>query len=553
MPASSRPGGRRTGRPADDGFSDVLSAVAGTSGPAGPRPSPAGKAPKDGCDAAAGSPLSTGTAVSGRPSATRSAGRTAAIDPAARNEALPGPSPADGGAVVAAESAEAQPPGAPMATPPALVDVALPGADAQLTGVAVGVLTAPFAAGSSAAVSLGREVAAVAPATIPAALAGSVQAPGNGMPDVAGAAASPFGAGRSVAVGPSADAAGITGGTGMGQVDGLPADQRAAAQPADAELTGVAATRPDQTAGTSAGTSASMPGQSAPSAEVPVPVQTAATAIPGGSPASGAKASDALPTAAQAMAADAVGTTPQQQELSYPAAAQVAADVPADPSGADSPVTAAAGSTVPATEVSSNGPASAGAPVPAPAAVMSDSGGAAASVPGSQTAAAPAAPAASTNQAPTAVPQPVDRTPAQQMVMSVAPMRRAADGSYALSLQLHPADLGAVQVQMEMRAGTVSLQLQVENGAARELVRESLPQLRAELAASGLTAGSIDVRDDSRQGADQRSAFDPAPGGDGRQRRNQSSASNGGTDRGPAVPVSSTTRGSADRTLDIRL
>jgi flagellar hook-length control protein FliK len=86
----------------------------------------------------------------------------------------------------------------------------------------------------------------------------------------------------------------------------------------------------------------------------------------------------------------------------------------------------------------------------------------------------------------------------------------AARGSDAgavqrLTVHLHPADLGAVQVIATMDDGTVSLQLLAGSSATREALRASLGVLRSDLAAAGLDGTRLDVSDQppSQQGTAQ--------------------------------------------------
>jgi flagellar hook-length control protein FliK len=88
----------------------------------------------------------------------------------------------------------------------------------------------------------------------------------------------------------------------------------------------------------------------------------------------------------------------------------------------------------------------------------------------------------------------------------VAAARESEAGTVQrLTLHLHPADLGAVQVVATMDDGTVSLQLLAGNPATREALRASLGVLRSDLAAAGLDGTRLDVSDQppSQQGAPQ--------------------------------------------------
>jgi flagellar hook-length control protein FliK len=83
-----------------------------------------------------------------------------------------------------------------------------------------------------------------------------------------------------------------------------------------------------------------------------------------------------------------------------------------------------------------------------------------------------------------------------------------------LTLHLHPADLGSVQVVATLDDGTVSLQLAAGNPTTREALRASLSTLRSDLAAAGLDGARLDVSDQppsSHHGP----THQPGTGGDG--------------------------------------
>jgi len=67
------------------------------------------------------------------------------------------------------------------------------------------------------------------------------------------------------------------------------------------------------------------------------------------------------------------------------------------------------------------------------------------------------------------------------------------DGSYGVQLRLHPEDLGAVQVNVDVRHGEISIRLHATNEAARDALRSGLSDLRQQLEDQGLRAGSMEV------------------------------------------------------------
>jgi flagellar hook-length control protein FliK len=99
------------------------------------------------------------------------------------------------------------------------------------------------------------------------------------------------------------------------------------------------------------------------------------------------------------------------------------------------------------------------------------------------------APAGAPAPAPAAVPVPVQ----QQVFAAVGPLLREDDGSYAVQLQLHPHDLGAVQVTVDVRHGEISVQLHSPDPAAQDALRDGLSDLRRQLEDQGLRTGSMEV------------------------------------------------------------
>lgn len=80
-----------------------------------------------------------------------------------------------------------------------------------------------------------------------------------------------------------------------------------------------------------------------------------------------------------------------------------------------------------------------------------------------------------------------------QVVNVITPLRQAPNGAYRLTLQLHPEDLGPVQLHVELRDDHVSLVMEADTESAQEILRNSLPELRNELEAGGLRAEDLDV------------------------------------------------------------
>jgi flagellar hook-length control protein FliK len=89
---------------------------------------------------------------------------------------------------------------------------------------------------------------------------------------------------------------------------------------------------------------------------------------------------------------------------------------------------------------------------------------------------------------------------AAQIAMHIAPLRLEADGVHRLTVHLHPADLGPVQVVAEIRNGDVSLQLSGSTDAGTAALRDALDDLRRELTDAGFGNCELDLRQgDARQ------------------------------------------------------
>jgi len=96
----------------------------------------------------------------------------------------------------------------------------------------------------------------------------------------------------------------------------------------------------------------------------------------------------------------------------------------------------------------------------------------------------------STTSAPAAVPF---EAPHEQVYAAVSPLVRGEDGSYDVELHLRPRDLGAVQVNVTVHHGEVSISMNAADPAARDALRQGLSDLRQQLEGQGLRAGSMEV------------------------------------------------------------
>jgi flagellar hook-length control protein FliK len=81
------------------------------------------------------------------------------------------------------------------------------------------------------------------------------------------------------------------------------------------------------------------------------------------------------------------------------------------------------------------------------------------------------------------------------IVTAVLPLVQRGDGSYHVAVRLHPEELGAVDVDVELRGGEINLRLRTETVAGRDAIRLALPMLRSELEAAGVQTGTFDLGD----------------------------------------------------------
>jgi flagellar hook-length control protein FliK len=83
--------------------------------------------------------------------------------------------------------------------------------------------------------------------------------------------------------------------------------------------------------------------------------------------------------------------------------------------------------------------------------------------------------------------------PAEQLVTVLRPLRRAADGTYELRIELRPPELGRVDLRVELRNGVMHAVIHAEQAGTAEIVRNALGDLRARLDADGVRAGALTV------------------------------------------------------------
>jgi flagellar hook-length control protein FliK len=87
-----------------------------------------------------------------------------------------------------------------------------------------------------------------------------------------------------------------------------------------------------------------------------------------------------------------------------------------------------------------------------------------------------------------------------QVVSVVEPLRHRGDGHHELTLDLRPAELGAIRVEVSIDQGTVHLSLHADEASTGTLLHQAMPELRAALEEAGLVAGRLGVGPGDREG-----------------------------------------------------
>jgi flagellar hook-length control protein FliK len=78
----------------------------------------------------------------------------------------------------------------------------------------------------------------------------------------------------------------------------------------------------------------------------------------------------------------------------------------------------------------------------------------------------------------------------------------ARNGGHEATLQLHPADLGRLQVSITTEGDQARVLFVADSAAARDAIEQSLPRLREMLAQSGLQLAHSDVSSQSQGSGD---------------------------------------------------
>lgn len=81
----------------------------------------------------------------------------------------------------------------------------------------------------------------------------------------------------------------------------------------------------------------------------------------------------------------------------------------------------------------------------------------------------------------------------EQLVQTIAPLRSRANGTYDMTLELHPGELGAIRVRAVLQNGSVRLQLTAEHMATHDLLKNSLAGLRNSLNDAGVNTSELSL------------------------------------------------------------
>ncbi len=112
-------------------------------------------------------------------------------------------------------------------------------------------------------------------------------------------------------------------------------------------------------------------------------------------------------------------------------------------------------------------------------------------------------------------------------------------GEWKVHLQMDPAALGRIDMELDMRAGGLDAMFRSDNALTRELIAQSLPRLRETLAQSGTAVANVWVQGESQR----QSGGNPTPGRQGQSERGGRPSEEGATatqalSSRPRVPAS---------------
>jgi flagellar hook-length control protein FliK len=157
--------------------------------------------------------------------------------------------------------------------------------------------------------------------------------------------------------------------------------------------------------------------------------------------------------------------------------------------------------------------------------------GAAFSLPSGASTVSTTANAATTNAAATANTTVSVPDPQPALTSALARLHVSANGTQQLTVQLHPAELGAVNVTATIDNGTLNVTVACADQAARAAVTAALPSLHHQLSTAGFTGVDVNFGGPSQQAPQQQA--DPRSAG--------GYPAGGGADPGPAASSSGST------------
>lgn len=157
---------------------------------------------------------------------------------------------------------------------------------------------------------------------------------------------------------------------------------------------------------------------------------------------------------------------------------------------------------------------------------------------------------------PTAPARPAD--PAEQVLGALLPLHNRPDGTYTMQLELHPHDLGRVQLTVELHKGVLSVHMQADRPEARAALAAHLDHLRDLLDAQGVQTGRLDLANNGGSNlADAFRAGADARNGDGtrntRGTRSTASAETDTVERTERADSPATRPATGDRRLDLQI
>ena len=74
-------------------------------------------------------------------------------------------------------------------------------------------------------------------------------------------------------------------------------------------------------------------------------------------------------------------------------------------------------------------------------------------------------------------------------------------GEWKLQLKLNPAHLGKIDIELDMRSGSLDAVFKTDNLVTRELISQSMPKLKDSLSESGMTVANVWVNSENQKGS----------------------------------------------------